>query len=1559
MKKTIKNKILIPLIVLFTLSIALLSVFTFAPKSAEATFVGDVTEARLPETKEDTKSGMRFVSYLPTSEVSAYGDYTITYGTFIMPAYYAERKGTGLTEESLGLNGNSNPSFIFDQNEDTSLEVNQRPWRINNIVCKPAVKEIDGVENYVIKASVNMNIAKNLNTKYTYKAYFKAVKGEEVIYVLADETSEDKSLLDIVIPLLNNEGFENDEVKFNKVNTFISDYVDAVPEKANVSYSIVHKYNGSEEVEAYAGTAQIGADLSEIIANNDDPTNDTASGLQRDYNYYYNNGNVVGGSRALADGSTKIVIDFAYKTVYQNKANPAPLALTKFNSDMTGNEPYADSYEVEVKNGENVKTATVLRSEIESLSKGYTTLLKQFPKNEPVVYETYVKVYTAFIGSKAELEKIHLLPDDYSSDRFAQGDRFLVTSDIDMTGYTRGYSFGATGYPASGYHDRGFRGIIDGDGHVLYNLSTRLFDILGVHSQLNNLTIIGTALTKSDIFSVALLGRAMYGEMHNCHIDVTVPSGVNTSGTNYTPSILFDHVHKQSTYVPRFVNTVIRVDNSVGLDAAVLGNGTSTVFENTFIYTNAENVFRPGEDTNDTAPSINGLNADFTSDAEVREIFVNAGWTLESKLPALNGRVISHAETSYSQYRLNDDNNPTDRISNGDKEVNVDNINYVVPEATLLSQANGKATHFVKSGDDFGFITVDKVTARLSTENDLKYFFYLAGGATPTEVAIQGGGTGYKYGAGELFILDENIDMSGVTPVTGNALQTTGTWGVAGFHGTIDGNGHTITNLKKPLVIGMGNSGIIKNLSLVSDNLTEASFLGVSFGTVDNCYFDIVNSGSGASMLANYGYGSKWTNNVFKITNLNVKGATNSSTHVSNYICNNLNNWDLTNSIVITNGETYYGTLGGGSIKVLPTVTTLDSVTDAIVSNFLANGANTNIWTDSLGFNNFTVTNDYKAWAKYNYGDENCTSRVANGEGFTDGVVSIDNATLASLYEGSLYLADSNYTNNSFSRTMVRIATIIANTPKQFANLIYACGSSAGAAGRFAGYVILGSDLDMTGVNFSLAQSAWSGHHYDDRAFDGVIDGNGYTVYNNGSVMFINLGGTYGAVVKNFKLDSATKPIAGTLGKVTFDNCDLDFEFTALGYHGGAAIYGAIADSICGTKTANINNTTIKVINLIDSTIYVIKDNTDDNEATPGVANFNNVTILADEANVGVTSFDISSSVARGEAVKKYYTTPEKLYYGRYAFNRVDGVKDRTTRVINTFALEGQLSTGEFVNITDAHSKLGLTGDSSNGNINVAGGYKQTLTKIRGSKGNYYDIAVYGAWGHVVDAEDVAYIKTLLGQGWQVAQATVQTIGFNADIDMKDITSIDYGHTSSGESWDWGWKGQIFGNNKTISNLNVPLVGYTNAACTIQDLIFKNIGQNGCLTAKSSGGNFNNLTFDFDASNMSNIKVLLSETNNNRGSSTEAIFNNLTVNVTGAKPTFVLSVSRGPNMGYTPGAVRVNSATVTMDNGKFSIGRLDVPSAWTDTTLTSGPVTNKVVSGVFNIDNTFTNTTVE
>lgn len=1549
MKKTIKNKILIPLIALFTLSVALLGIFNFAPKSVDASFVSADTEVRV-DAGENAKKGMRFTAKIPVGYVEEkYPDYTISYGTFIMPESYIARKGEINEANTFGVDG-SEPVYVWGDTQEP--QDGSKWWIIHVSIAGELDKDAKG-ENYLIKASVNMNNALNLNTKYTSKAYIKAVKGEEVKYEFVEESATSKSLLDVAVNAYD--AMPDLQTVFDG---FINSYVAVSPESANVSYSIVHKYSGSKEVEAYTGTAKIGADLSSVVAEYDEPVTETAVQLQRDYRYYYNNGADLGSLRAKPDGTTKIVIDFASKKTYQNKANPAPLALTKFNSDMTGNEPYADSYSVEVKNGEEVKTATVLRSEIESLSKGYETLLKYFPENENVVYETYVKVYTAFIGSKAELEKIHLLPDDYSSDRFAQGDQFLITSDIDMTGYQRGYNYGATGYPgSSSYCDRGFRGIIDGNGHVLYNLSTRLFDILGVNSQLNNLTIIGTALTKSDTYSVALLGRAMYGEMHNCHIDVTVPSGVNTSGTNYTPSILFDHVHKQASYVPKFFNTIIRVDNSVGLDAAVLGNGTSTVFENTFIYTNAENVFRAGEDVNGKAPSINGLNADFTSDADVRETFVNNNWTLDSKLPALDGRVISHGETSYSAYKLNDGKDG--RISNGAKEVAIDGTTYVVPEASLQAQATGKATHFVTTNNNFGIITVDKVTARISTAEDLQYFFYLAGGATPTSVTIQGGATGYKYGAGEVFVLDENIDMSGVTPVTGNALQTTGTWGVAGFHGTLDGNGHTITNLKKPLVIGMGNSGIIKNLSFVADNLTEPSFLGVNFGTVDNCYFDIVNSSSGVSMLASYGYGSKWTNNVFKITNLNVKGSTNSSTHVSNYICSNVQNWNFTNSIVITNGETYYSTAGNEGIRVLPTVTTLDSVTENIVSNFLSNGANANVWTDSLGFKGFTVSNDYKAWAKYNYGNADCTTRVANANGFTDDDVSVDNATLAGLYEGSLYLADSNYTSNSVSRKMVRIATIIAETPKQFANLIYACGSSAGAAGRFAGYVILGKDLDMTGVNFSIAQNAWSGHHYDDRAFDGVIDGNGYTVYNNGSVMFLNLGGAYGAVIKNFKLDSATKPIAGTLGKVTFDNCDLDYELTTLGYHGGAAIYGVIADSVAGTKTANINNTTIKVLNMIGSTIYAIKDNTDDNAATPGVANFNNVTILADEANVGVTLFDISSSVARGEAVKKYYTTPEKLYYGRFAFAQDEnGVKDRTTRVVNKFDLEGQLSTGEFVKITDAPTKLGIASDTSNANIDPFGGKRQTLTKVRGSKGNYYDIDVHGALGHVVDTQDVVYLTTLLGQGWQVAQSTISTIGFNADIDMAGITSIDYKHSSSGESWDWGWKGQIFGNNKTIYNLNVPLVGYTNAACTIQDLTFKNLGQSGCLTAKSSGGNFNNLTFDFDASSMSNIKVLLSETNNNRGSSTEAIFNNLTVNVTGAKSTFVLSISRGPNMTYTPGAVRVNSATITMNDGKFSIGRLDVPSAWTDTTLTSGPVTNKVVSGVFNIDNTFTNTTV-
>ena len=1546
MRKSIKNKILIPLVLLFTLSVALFGAINFMPKSVDASFVGSATEIRVDQ-GENAKKGMRFVSELPKDLADSYlsEGYTVSYGTFIMPAYYADadHKKQGLTEESLF---GENPSYIFDQNEDASLDPATRPWKILNAVC-PDPELVEGV--YLIKASINMNIAENLNTKYTARAYLKAVKGEEVLYVLAETPAADKSLLDVAVSAM-----DAMPEFLDTINGFINSY-EAAGGNVNVTYQIAHKYTDSSEVDLTTVEARIG-DAIDIA-----PYLETAGAVLRNYNYYYYNNADLGLLRATPDGN-RIVVKFDAKKSYSN-SSPKIIGLYQLTSDNTDREPVAESFSVEL-SGDRV--ATVTFAELSSLKAGTTHTIAQFPEDEPVVYEFKVTPYTAEIDDVNDFSHFPKLSSIRGQVYYGNAEYFIVTKDIDMTGYKIPIVAG-TSYHASGYEAYGFRGDLDGNGHVLYNLTTRFIDVLGVHSVMRNLTIIGTSPKTGANGSMALITRVVAGTITNCHFDITVPADLDFNGTidtmtaRYGATPVFDASKtvtlSGTTYVPKIQNTIIRVNDLSGKITSALGTDCATsTFTNSYLFT--DSVAYETAPTNANARIIEcGLNDAFTGDQEK----FGSSWTFDSKLPALYGRVVSHASTDFEAYTLNSTKDGRDANAN-DAAVLADGIVYAVPNASVMAQAVGSKTYLVTTDDDYGIITVNKVTALISDKEDVQYFLYLAGGGTDASILD----TNYdKFGANELFVLTKNIDMTGITPVLGKPAGTGGTYGKYGFHGTLDGNGFTITNLNAPLFANLGNGSIVKNLSIVADGITSSSFSTTAYGKVDNCLFDYTVPGSTLYTITNYAYGSYWTNCVFKINSLSTV-ANKPQTVNATYLSKTVQRWFMTNSIVLTNSPGWYSDTGTEGLGAAPTVRGLDGLTTSDVSNFIANGGNSAIWNNDLGFKTLNVVETIDgAWAKYNYTDENCTSRVANTETYEG--IAFDK--LNALQVGSLYSVPS-VSGNVYNRSMVRIATIVAKTPKQLSNLIYGCGGTAGQAATFIGYIVVGADLDMTGVTFSLAQSAWSGHHYNDRSFDGVLDGFGYTVSNFTGVMFLNLGGTNGAIVRNLNLVDANGSITGTLGKVTFENCNLDFVNTTIAKHGSAQVLGVIGDSVANGNVVNVIDTTVSVLNMTGSTMYVVKDNTDDGSG--GSINFVNSSLLAESKNVSVTGFDNSTQPILGENSKKYYEETEILYYGRWALDKEQLANGVYQKIYNKYPLEGTLSGGDYVKFDDIVAKLGIASDSTNANIDPYGtSSRYTYANVKGSKGNYYKaVKIVSCYASIGTVDDIVHLDALLvadGYAWASLNSKSYGIGFNNDIDMAGIDSITrttsaVASSPSAEDASWGWQGTLYGNNKTVYNLNYSLLGYTHSNAVVKDLNFVNMGANGCITQACSGGTFENLTFDIDAKDMSNIYIV-SRTNNIRGSaSTGVVFKNSTINVKNASSTFEVRITRGPNKGYTPaGFINAESINVTMDAGSLVICQF-LNGTWPQSVIATGPVTNKVVSGTVTCaaagsEVVFTNTT--
>ncbi len=1517
MRKTIKNKILIPLVILFTLSMALLGIFSLnTTNSANATF--NVTDTRMRV--EDGKRGIRFVSTISKDIVSGYEEngYTVTYGTFIMPAHYIDVMGDITKDNTFG----ENAKYVWGDTEEPEDE--SKYWILHSPCYATEID--DDANNLAIYLSVNMNdTVHNWGIKYTSKAYLKAEKaGEETEYEFATLVTDNVSMLDVAVKTMD----IADNEMMDDINGFIDEY-EAEGYPVDVSYSIVQKY-GEVEVKT-TGTAKMGTELD--VKDYKVPTADAEARYNKDY-YYFVDQNL-GSLRVKADGSTKIVIDFTAKPVYTNKTTEY-VGLYKLNDNADARVAVADSFSIDVYNNEDKATAVLDFGTVSNLSQGSTHVVPLFEGN--VVYEVKVCPVSAYIKEHRDIRYLHVLADpskyQYNGDalmNYGIGERFYLANDINMTEYT-GPAYSVQDSWFGGLYTWGFRGTFDGQGHVLYNLNNKFIDVLGVQSTVQNLTIIGNSPKTASIASMALVTRLFAGTIRNCNFDITVPSDINFDGQisvawahpRYGCCPIFESsstsIQSGNTYIPTVENSIFRVEDLSGKITSALAVDSSTVnYVNSYIFTNSK-AYNTAPTSEDARINECALNAEFTGDETA---FVENNWTVDSKLPALYNRVISHAEDSYAAYVMNTTGNG--RVSNGDKQVNVNNASFVIPEASLQAQATGKATHLVASldGKDFGVITIDKVTAEINDADDLTNIYYLAGGA---EASSQVSDDRDKFGAGERFVLTANIDMTGKTPKLGKATSSSGSEGAYGFHGTLDGNGFTVTNLYEPLFTSVGSAGLIKNLSVVSDNVTKACFLRYNYGTVDNCYFDITAQTSGINTVADYGYASSWTNCVFKINSLNPLYSYDSARYNPVYVCKLVNAWKMNNSIVMFNGMSW-NDAGQGTPSVAPTELALGGLNDSHVKNFIDNGGNSEVWTNDLTFKSLTVKEDIRFWSQreFVYTDGAITGRTNNLNGYSDGEITVANSTLASLYPGALYPVSKNLSGKEYTRTMIRIATMVFENEQQFANLIYACGGSSNYSNWFQGYLVLGRNMDMAGYTFALSQEGdWSGHHVADRAFCGTLDGNGKTVSNISNFIIRRLGGVasatsgrYNAIVKDLNLVSAKSPLAATLGNVSFINCNFDFDISAIAKDSSASIYGVIADSVDGSSTLKLINTEVSVLNMTSSTLYLVRSNAQDNANGGGSVIVDNVTLKADQANVSAIPFTVTGNVALAENSKKFYTEAETFYYGRYSFS--DAVKAATYASVDDVpnatidgskALKGTLKDGAKFVIADAKALLGDY-------IYTNGTIQKTGYIVQADNGSYYTIDIGGVAFAVSDVFDASHMsRGILRTNWQ-SFLDDWCIAFNEDIDMAGVTMVS--NAPGDNSAGYGFDNVIFGNGKTVSNLQVPLFGRINGNGIVKDLTFKNMKEGVATTLISSGGNYNNVTFDIDAEGLNQIYLVGGNASNPaRGITT---LNDCTVTVKNASNNFVCYVQSGllGHLDWDHGTLNLNNVKVNMNAGSFRL----------------------------------------
>ncbi len=1550
MNKSIRNKILMSLVLLFTIAVALVGVLSFnSTPVADASFAGSTTKLRAGQPEDGDKKGIRFVSEISNSVIEGLkkDGYALTYGTFIMPDYYADPSSqkfhAELTVENLF---GANPKYVWGNAQGDS----EKYW----VIHAPA-DLTEGQSTSLIKASVNMINKDNWNIKYVAKAYVKAVKGEDTQYLLATSL-EAQSLLDVVVTKMDEPDVAEDPDMPAILEGFITEYENAGGDVI-VDYEIVQSYGGKEVAVTDNATAKIGEviDVSAYKAS----LHDYASQLGKDSRYYYyDDTQDLGSLRVKADGSTKIVIDITAKQTYNNKANPKTIELVKLNG-AGGYENFAESYDFELSGD---KTFTLTYDEVKGLDKAYTHLVQNFD-HPTEVYEIYVRPITAVLSTKDEIEDIHLYG-PYDGYTFAKGLCFDIDQDIDMTGYNNGWT-SSTGLAGDGsYTSHGFRGKLYGNGHVLYNLNSRLFDIIGYTGEIRDLTVIGNAPNNGAKNSMGLISRANYGYIMDCRFEISVLETATISANYAWTGVVFEHMYSYNVdgvagaVVPSVENTVVRVKGTNNIGSTVFGRCDTGMFDNVHVFTDNPNVFAEGKaPAEENMPTIYGLNDSFAGN----ENFSSNKWSFETDIPTLYNKVIKTGSGSFAAYTLNDGN--TDRVANAENVVvNIDDTEFTVTNSALMTQPTGKFAQVVKvgdvDGDVFASITIDKVTAYISSQDDVKYISLLAGYNNPTKVTVDSASYD-KIGAGEKFVLTKNIDMSGVAPVLESSVVAQGgKWGAIGFHGTIEGNGFAITNLNAPLFNVIGNNGKINNLAFIADNVISNNFVNYHYGIVDNCYFDYTSSGDTQNVLVSYAYGGTFKNSVFKVNSINTR-ANRYHTFRTAYLSSNVQRWFMNNSIVITNSPSWYSTVGNEGLGAAPTVLGLNDLTSAHVDTFKANGGNDNVWTDNLTFKNIAINedkDDNNMWAKWEYAEGVYNARVANEDKFEKGnTVSVDSATLTAVMDGGFYSA-SKADENSYSRTYIRVITGFLNNASEVANFRNLCGGD-GSRARYFGYLVITSDVEMTS-SFALGNNPSSGSYFDDSAFGGVIDGKDHSISNPKSMMFNSLGTEYGAIIKNLKFLNSPYSFAGGLGIVTFEDCEFDFRILTNSKQNAVSMYGVLADNIGASRTVVVKDTDIKVQNVTGEMIYVVET-----IGSNGSLTYDNVNLYAQEKWVGLSVTANASAPTRFAHTLNYYDEGRTFYYGRF-IRKADNTGSEANTVSDFSVNLGENGVGGEV-LTVPRSTFNLTNASAL-DVPYGGGVLKNANNIlvKGSLGNYYRITIEGVYYAINNVDDYINMYKVIAQR---TRSNIQWIGLNVDLDLEGVTQIASDDKDSSQSWDWGWASMFLGNNKTVKNLGTSFMHYVGASADykggIKDLTFKDMKETGTLFNKTSGGLIENVKFEFDATGMSRV-VLISSVNNNRGSAsdlegTAMVMRNCTAVVTGASSSFQLCAHRGPNTTYTPGIVIVENMDVTMNAGSFSVGRLDVPATWKDSTLTSGEATNKIVSGQLNADGTFTNNTTE
>lgn len=407
-----------------------------------------------------------------------------------------------------------------------------------------------------------------------------------------------------------------------------------------------------------------------------------------------------------------------------------------------------------------------------------------------------------------------------------------------------------------------FVGSLDGSG---YTVTAKAPVFSEVYGSLKNINV----LVSSDI-STAVFGKAIDANISG--VSVSLAESAKFNATASVSGVMFNSVCGKSTLDDCRVKADVKVENANAIFGAVAGaiNGNGTVIKNSGAAVSISGSVNAAKAalvigsvgaksvsiSNCYASGTNEVGAySFVADIEKKDVKLSSIYLSKGTQTALNFEKYSFIDKSeFIEWRLNDSNSAFFAGNGGSFELTVPSIKAMngssAKEYTLeydsasitavLTVENGKLVLGVSRKS--GVVTVKGLPITITnTATGLSTVIYASNGlekdssgryviSSAYDLAYISENVSELYNAS--FVMSSDVDMSVISsfsPIGGTLVP---------FSGKLDGNGHTISNLKIDGTSKVGlfaslNGAQIANLTVSSANVTaKGSYSAVLAGQV-------------------------------------------------------------------------------------------------------------------------------------------------------------------------------------------------------------------------------------------------------------------------------------------------------------------------------------------------------------------------------------------------------------------------------------------------------------------------------------------------------------------------------------------------------------------------------------------------------------------------------------------------------------------------------------------------------------------------------------------------------